>query len=415
MTAPVDMVIVSAFGRGHWMAWELADQGLRVQLVDVSESLGRWTPEDWEGPFGFSKKDHFSASQIARLQEEDDLDPVHDGWTFWVPDGPMDTHGPLASHFLNGPLKNDRITDKFEESWPTLIRKSLSSNIYYNNWDALNSSALLDVVAPFYIHRVSRRGFQNSLEWCRKKGVEVFNSAHLVDVQVENSQVNGVEVQSHYKGVLRSPQFIWSLTSLETQKLRERISVELFPNGPLPSEWSWIRYRIGCDIGIYEKVIPLHSVLIDDLHVPWSHSNLIILQKTVKREHFDAWVRLPTHHRFQRAYLEDVGQELIEVIQRKFPGPAVQVLEMPQDYLYEYEELGPSLFPVFNRERWLQFTTRRLSNLAFDGPEQWQSLDWAGRYQHQSAIVMRLLEWKKREMEAEAKRRGARDQSVHTS
>lgn len=409
-----DVIIVSAFGRGHWMAWELADKGLQVQLLDFSESLGRWTPEDWEGPFGVNKADWLSSSQWARLQEEDDLDPVNDGWTFWVPDGPIDTRGPFSQHFISGPLKGSAKAESFDQAWPFLMANSLSATDFLDHTQARDVAAGLDIFSPFSVHRVSRRGFQNSIEWCRKRGVEIFESANLEDIQIETSHMRGVEVKSTYKGALRAERFVWCLTSAETAKLQEKVAKTLYPGGVLESEWSWIRFRMSFDEGIYQQVIPIHSVILDDLFLPWSHANLLILQKTVKPQHYDVWLRLPTHHRFQRAYLEDMGRKAEAVLQKKLPFSKIQILEMPQDYLYDFAELGPSLFPVFNKEKRAGHAPKNLKNVAYDGPETWASLDWLGRFRHQSRIVENIAQWKTKMLEQELRKKGSRDRSLHS-
>ena len=64
-----DVTIVSAYGRGNWLAAELSNLNHRVSLVDVSKGLGRWAPEDWEGPFGFFQSEHLLPSQVESLIE----------------------------------------------------------------------------------------------------------------------------------------------------------------------------------------------------------------------------------------------------------------------------------------------------------------------------------------------------------
>ncbi len=411
-----DVLIVSLYGRGHWMAWDLADRGLKVQLVDLSESMGRWTPEDWEGPFGFSQGEGLLPSQLARLQEEDDLDSVHDGFTLWTPSGPVDTRGPLSQHFQNGILNKNAFESQardFKIIWPGLLSRSLSSNVYFEHFSALDSPSHLDMFQPFFVHRVTRRGLQKSLDWCKQKGVEVFQSASLRDIQTEGSQISGVEISSEFKGVLQAQQYVWCLTSAETKKVESKAAKTLYPSGILEMEWSWIRYRFSFDADIYQKVIPTHAVMIDDLNVPWTHNNLLILQKTVKPQHCDLWMRLPTHHRFQRAYLEDMGAKAKELLLRRLPTDKIEILEMPQDYLYDFEELGPSLFPVYNRTAKEKFEPRNFKNVFYDGPEHWLGLDWMNRFRYQSQLTDKLKAWKQKQIELEQKRKPDSDRSLH--
>ena len=83
MNNKYDVTIVSAFGRGHWLAAELADNHFSVLLLDISESLGRWAPEDWEGPFGLLQNKSLTSSQNERLVEEDYHDNIPEGVVLW--------------------------------------------------------------------------------------------------------------------------------------------------------------------------------------------------------------------------------------------------------------------------------------------------------------------------------------------
>lgn len=48
---PTEIAIVSIFGRGHWLAVELAKVGIPVALVDVTPDQGPWSEVDPIGTF----------------------------------------------------------------------------------------------------------------------------------------------------------------------------------------------------------------------------------------------------------------------------------------------------------------------------------------------------------------------------
>ncbi len=95
-----DAVIVSAYGRGNWLASELASRGWQVTLVDVTESLGPWAPEDAEGPFGLVEASDLLPSQKTRLLEEGEMLTADSGFTIWLKEGPIECRSELSSHNL---------------------------------------------------------------------------------------------------------------------------------------------------------------------------------------------------------------------------------------------------------------------------------------------------------------------------
>ena len=91
-----DVIIVSIFGRGDWLASEMSRAGFQVQLVDVSPSMGRWAPEDWEGPFGFFHSADLNETQVAQLFEGESVVKIPSGFCLWTDEGPLN----LLLHFF---------------------------------------------------------------------------------------------------------------------------------------------------------------------------------------------------------------------------------------------------------------------------------------------------------------------------
>ena len=76
--SPTEIAIVSIFGRGHWLAVELAKVGIPVALVDVTPDQGPWSEVDQLGPFG-SFKAEILLEQNVKLQSQ--------GVCLWLNDG----------------------------------------------------------------------------------------------------------------------------------------------------------------------------------------------------------------------------------------------------------------------------------------------------------------------------------------
>ena len=84
-----DVLLVSAFGRGHWLAARLAYEGFKVKLLDLSSFLGPWISEDREGPYGFFRDESLTELQTLRIEEEGYQDLVKPGFTLWLKRGPI--------------------------------------------------------------------------------------------------------------------------------------------------------------------------------------------------------------------------------------------------------------------------------------------------------------------------------------
>lgn len=433
LTAKPSVVLVSAFGRGNWLAAELVSLGLEVHLVDVTDGLGRWAPEDWEGPFGYFQTDEMLQTQRSRLDEEDYSEAIDDGFVLWLKSGPLDLRGSHSQYLLESRevpseiqeyvANYDRLSEKrrselkkqmrgrdFKEIWFAALAHAISCPVSSFNRDAINYGRPLPFFAPAFVRRVSRRGSEKSLAWAESRGVKVYQKAKLKDISISGKIVQGVEIESDWSGVINADRYVWALNSLEIQFLNSKIGSELFSDGPLKQEWVWLRYRIHLQTPEINETLPLKFVLIEDLALPWTHENLQLIQKTVTREACDVWVRGPEVMRFQKNYLEGLGQKIIEILSSRLPDAAPVIVDMPQDYLYGERQLGPSRFGVYSADKLHKLKKRNLANMYFDSSEQWEILDWNGQFQHQQKIFVSLKFWKQ-QRDRKLEKLKAREQS----
>lgn len=411
------LVMVSAFGRGNWLATELASLDFDVHLIDVTEGLGRWAPEDWEGPFGYFETDEILQTQRTRLDEEDYSEVVDDGFVLWLKSGPLDLRGSHSQYLLESRevppevqeyiASYDRLSEKrkselkkfmrgcgFNQIWFAALAHTLGCPVVSFDLDAINHGRPLPLFAPALVRRVSRRGSEKSLMWVESKGVKVYQKAKLKDISIFGKNILGIEIESAWSGVLNADQFVLALNSMECQYLSSKIGLQLFSGGPLKPEWVWLRYRLNLQANEVSETLPLKFVLIEDLALPWTHHNLQLIQKTVTREAYDIWVRAPEAMRFQKNYLEELGQKIIETLSSRVPGSTPIMVDMPQDYLYGEQQLGPARFGVYSADRLHKLKRPNLINTHFDSSEQWEMLDWNGQFQHQRKIFYKIKLWK---------------------
>lgn len=411
------VVVISAFGRGNWLAAECSSLGLESQLVDLTEGLGRWAPEDWEGPFGYLQSESLSQSQKMRLDEEDYSESIEDGLVIWLKSGPLDLRG-SHSQYLFEKREISHLVSEYVANYGQLTaknrgeaRKQIEALPFRDNWFAAFAHAYASPVAaehvenlkygepsplfsPYFVRRVSRRGAEKSLNWVETQGVKIYQKAKLKDISYSGKSVSSIEIESDWSGVINADQFIFCLSSLELQRLNPKVGQMLFPSGAIKPEWVWLRYRIQMQAPEIASGLPLKFVVIEDLALPWYHENYQLIQKTTSQDAFDVWVKIPNSLRFQKTYIEEIGRKITEILASRVPTSNPVIVDMPQDYVYDEAILGPARFAQLTPESKAKLKRLNCSNFHFDGPELWNSLDWNGQFQHQSELFANVKAWK---------------------
>jgi hypothetical protein len=155
-----NVVIVSAFGRGNWMAAEIKSTlKVDVHLIDVTDSLGRWAPEDWEGPFGLFQTEQLTQSQQVRLDEEDYADATQDGFCIWLKSGPIDMRGSHSSYLLDNREVSQNVQEyiRLFETMPKKrkleLLKELQNAPLHKTWLAQLAHSVASSVSPCHYSR----------------------------------------------------------------------------------------------------------------------------------------------------------------------------------------------------------------------------------------------------------------------
>lgn len=433
-----EAVVVSIFGRGHWLASELAALGLNTVLIDLSEQFGHWAPEDWEGPFGVFQSDVLPPSYVTRLHEEDYFDTVDEGFTVWLKNGPVDFLGPHANYLLEKARlsadqqvylhKYDQMTPKdiakaktgyrqkpFSETWLLNLAHVLGSNTHFASSEGIESNRPLPVFGAHSIRRVSRKGFERSLDWVASKNVKVLKRAKIRDFSIVGKSVQSLEIESpDWSGAILSDQFSWALSSAETSHVLKKALTEFFSGVSVEAGWSWLRYRFRLESSKMLFAVPKRFVMIEDVNLSWTHSNLSIVQKTSLENEIDVWVKIPSAHRFHKEYIVKIQKELEAQLASRIPGSQPTLTSLPQEAQYDGATLGPSRVPVYEERELKSVQRKNFSNLHFGGPEMWELLDWNGQYGQQKEILESIRSWKierdqkRAKLEAQAESRRAR-------
>lgn len=405
---PFDVLVVSAFGRGHWIAAELARERMRVLLLDVTTRLGNWPVEDQSGPFGVFRYEGFSPSYLERWTQDDPVEMLENGLTVWPPGGPIELKGPLTRLHLQKmgwpegwtePLAHARRVGSaspeiFHKTWIASLAYQLAATVYRPSALAMSGGRPLPVFASFGVRFPSRHGLMRNLDWLRSLGVTVSDRSELVDLSFsEKKQISGVELKGEMSGLVRFNQLVWCLTGGETGDLSAKLVRHLYPGGVVEASWCWIRYRLKVQPTPDVSTIPLHSVWIREIGAPWTHGNLMVVQKTPSPEGLDAWVRLPVLQRFNRDYLEEQGRRILSLVNERLPLASAEIQSYPQEATYPPGELGQPRFPVWDEGTAPSKGRRSFENARFDSPEDHMNYSLDCEYDAQKTLVAGLLDW----------------------
>jgi hypothetical protein len=415
MELKANIAIVSCFGRGNWLATELARKGISVALLDVTDSMGNWAPEDWEGPFGYFQNEKVQVSQIERLISDESVETLQNGFCIWLKSGPLELKGPLTQYRLDKLKINPSVIEyiqnysslsvtkqnlekekvqklSFDESWLAHLAHQWSSTTYAVNADCLQKNSPSPIFDSFYVRNSSRQSIKKSMDWVRSHSVDVFEKAEIMDLSFGGKKnVTGIEIKSDRSGLLKFDQLVWMLSSEETKFINEKVATAFYPRGVAESEWSWVRYRGKMKACLERDLLPLQILVLGEVDLPWSHENYCIVRRTLSQEDFDLWIRVPTVQRFNKQYLIDRAAKLKQQFDQRIPEVQIVVTDYPQEYHYTYQQLGPCRNPVYSK--FSKLVRNQMNNLFYDGPEDWDHLGWNGVHQAHTKISLSIFSW----------------------
>lgn len=414
------VILVSAFGRGHWLAAALAKEGIKTTLIDVSAHLGVWPAEDVEGPFGFFRTENTNEMQQERLYVEDPFVEASNGFTIWFKNGPWEMKGPLTKFKIGQSKLSPHVKEffigdvsskhtkalyrnlgslDFESSWLLHFAHQWAGTTYAANSQSAEVGSPLPLFSSFFVRQATRQGLEKSLNWLKQQNVEVLRPQQVVDVSFSGKKmITGLELSGDPQGLFPLEQAVWLLTSEETYFLNERLGKYFFPEGALEPEWCWVRYRLSLESSFEVDNLPSHTVLIEDLGSPWTHENMIVLQRTSVSDQFDVWLRIPNVQRFNKEYLTMRSEKVRLLLLQRLPLANPLVLSFPQEYYYTYAQLGAARFPVFANKQQQRRGRSSFVNFYLDSPEVWPHYAHEAYCENQEGVRRKILTWWKEKL-----------------
>lgn len=394
----MELAVLSIFGRGEWLAAAAQKAGMPTTLIDISSQMGIWSPEDWQGPFGYHKFEKEIPYLSERLTNDDESVELAQGFTLFLKDGPLELRGPVPHRLkmLGQSLQTPSRNAAFRNRWLYQFSKSFSCAYDLKHTEDSKDFESFLIQKEFYFSHPTRQGIEACHEWLRKTGVRIIAKAQLQDVILSNRKlIEGVQIQDTQSQPVHFNQMVCCLTHEELAFASAKSAKKLGAEPAQKTMWSWVRARIKIEEHPLRAQVPLQMVIMQNELLPVGHQNGMVLRRTTSPDVFDLWLKISCEQRFDRNYLKSQVDVSYELVQARLGELKVEVKDYPQEFEYTYAQLGPSRFPVFFGTKPLSFQSN-LKNLYFSSPETWGRLDLNAMIQSQNVLLEQIVsKWKK--------------------
>lgn len=404
-----DLVIVSVDTRGFELAARLAKRGWKVVILELScdDLNSDMTWADRLGPF---------------LGWEDESVEVVDSFgerfrseygSIWLPTGMVFLGGRRAEagerHLrlgLGARVFNETQHTagvRLEQSWPLALRRSIISNRLLRREKYLDRGVWADLPFEKPVKAITRADSIAAMrrEFAIRAGVRIVDIERILAVPSRDQHIDRIDVETK-NGPLteRTRSVVWMLSRDEsadesfvaTAHTRGVYDLDdVAPELPIENSLAWWRVRfairgMGAEYAGYLQRLPEMPpfiVLIDSVERPWSHDNLIVLERvertgTLKDESqvYDAWIRIPYWSRTDHVYRDEQRLLVQERLKAHFVGcefnwvtPSPIALNTPAVRMPFVVYSDVSRFGIRSRQPSRKAMRAPIRNLIFAGPE----------------------------------------------
>ena len=322
-----DVVIVSNWGRGAWLAHQLQQKAFRTTVFDVSALQPVLSSAEREGPFGVFLPSHLSDLQKHYLCG-DNFYSIQQGFSVFTSQGPVEFRGPLNNFFMETwkdfqfshsilnpeglsslsrghvfanlaealPLEkgkklrefSNRISipssfseDRFgfsdrkkarkvkgsiESNWLLCLAKEFA-NSYLEQSEPLHYK-FSPLFSDYVLRESSQRYFSDLKYSLQKEGVEWIDvpSTDLSSPSncLKDFEFKKTHVEFKWNEEIQKSRFlIWTLSGPETLQCFSNSLSVLFPKWEPPVK-IWRRFSLFWDQGTFAKVIPLLLLILPE-------------------------------------------------------------------------------------------------------------------------------------------------------
>lgn len=397
---PWTVCMVTAFGRGENLALALHDKGFNVTVYDLTAAF----PLEYRrgtGPFPIAQGEYLSATNSFFNAAEE----LPKGLVLWLKDGPLEFSGPMAHFYVERSeafrlAVQNQTSPAFAADWMRRLLRHWVSAYHVEPWQADSGRPFPVASAQFLVPRLRE---EMAMGFDRLQGKDIYQKCQkILDVQIEAGRLTEMEIDLGTPVAVRAPQWIWCLSSQETELLSPTVAEVLFSRDIRRAEWLWMSLQGRCERGPWNEGFPRYSVAIDDVHLPWSYANLFMLE-WLDEDQFQVWLKVPS---------EGVRDAV------KRTGWAADVERILNSRLAIAKwRLDPLAFAVCPHslvfpEPMREWKEPGWKNWDWIAPETTARLDLGARFEREVQSYDRLLSWRNDQL----KKQGARgDQALHPS
>ena len=396
------VIIISAWGRGAYLAYQLRQKDFDVTIYDVSSLFPPLSSEEREGPFGV-----FLPENLSDLQKKylcgDNFEFVRQGFSILTSQGLMEFRGSLKSFFIktnkdfalcystlshlphfSGKEKRVFLRQKIKKNTFSpllLMAKRLTNSFVYDDKKKRENILFADspkdqktfpfldfspLFSEYVLRESSQRHFVELKSILLEKGVKWIN---IPPSQEGNTpirfKVNKKNIQLKWNEQKNNSHFlVWTLSGPETKKYFYHEMPWLFPGWEEPVK-IWRKFSLSWNQKGFENIIPSLLLVLPDyqslmkkktdfsLSFSQVRGGIISIKKNPEASHVDLWTLCSYGEHLSKQALKGYLRLLMEQLQIFFPGFSIKGILPDIDTCQNYFVL----YKVKNKNRFFQKKT----------------------------------------------------------
>lgn len=394
--------MISAFGRGETLALALHENGFQVRIYDFTAMFAQEYHRG-AGPFPIVDK-AFVPAQREFLNEVA-IQPQ--GLTLWLKDGPLELTGPFSAvHIHSHPevqaWKTESSSGDFSRQWLNRFLRQWTSAYFSDSARDTTRDQAFPAELMLGTIPAARETSLFNFERVRAKGVEVIPCTSFRDVQFQAGRMCELEVSAGQALAVRAAQWIWCLSSSETQTFdgESSVSQKVFGRHIYVPEWAWVSFRGGMHKGPWTEGLPSSFMVIGDVYLPWCYGNCVMINRSDDLR-FRAWMKVPRSRMHDIDARRQWSAEAEKILWARLPMAEWKIDSAdwsvcPHSEVYSSSTRGTRL--------------NRFRNCHLITPESLARLDIGARLEREAETFRELLKWRNEQMKKQGARR---DHAVH--